>query len=203
MDDFLASQSPKVMLRRRKCLKFLRLAYAKGCVGMMVKPTSDLLAHDGGFSFNLGCADPELRRIASWMLTNSSNRRKLAKLIPALWKRHGYEDLKLVGILISNLSTEDLGEEPWMAFIHLLQKQESLDIILDIAEEILRGGNPIPEDSWIIEMSKQSTLWHQTAVIFCSLANRNLTNCKEMVELAPVGGELFERIRARILAEQN
>ena len=98
---------------------------------MMVKPTSDLLAHDGGFSFNLGCADPELRRIASWMLTNSNNRRKLAKIIPALWKRHGYEDLKMVGILLSNLSEDDLGEETWMAFIHLLQKRESLDIILD------------------------------------------------------------------------
>jgi len=170
---------------------------------MMVKPTSDLLAHDGGFSFNIGCPDPELRRIASWMLTNCKNRRKLAKIIPALWKRHGYEDLKMVGILISNLSSEDLSEEPWMAFIHLLQKQESLDIILDISEEIMRGGHPVPEDSWILEMAKQSKLWHQTAVIFCSLSKRNIANCKEMIELAPAGGELFERIRSRTLSEQN
>lgn len=203
LDEFLTNQSPKVLTGKRRCLKFLRLAYAKGCIGMMVKPTSDLLAHDGGFSFNLGCADPELRRIASWMLTNSNNRRKLAKIIPALWKRHGYEDLKMVGILLSNLSEDDLGEETWMAFIHLLQKRESLDIILDIAEEIVRGGHPVPEDSWLIEMSKQSTLWHQTAVILCSLSKRNLTICKEMVELAPSGGELFERIRVRTLSEQN
>lgn len=203
LDEFLITQSPKVLLGKRRCLKFLRLAYAKGSIGMMVKPTSDLLAHDGGFSFNLGCADPELRRIASWMLTNSNNRRKLAKLIPALWKRHGYEDLKMVGILLCNLSEDDLGEETWMAFIHLLQGRESLDIILDIAEEMVRGGHPIPEDTWIIEMSKQSTLWHQTAVVFCSLSKRNLTLCKEMVELAPSGGELFERIRARTLTEQN
>ncbi|MBT5254949.1 MAG: hypothetical protein HOL72_04215 [Euryarchaeota archaeon] len=203
MDEFLTSQSPKVMLRKRSCLKFLHLAYAKGSVGMMVKPTSDLLAHDGGFSFNIGCPDPELRRIASWMLTNCKNRRKLAKIIPALWKRHGYEDLKMVGILISNLSSEDLSEEPWMAFIHLLQKQESLDIILDISEEIMRGGHPVPEDSWILEMAKQSKLWHQTAVIFCSLSKRNIANCKEMIELAPAGGELFERIRSRTLSEQN
>ena len=203
LDEFLTNQSPKVLLGKRRSLKFLRLAYAKGCIGLMVKPTSDLLAHDAGFSFNLGCADPELRRIASWVLTNSKNRRKLARLIPALWKRHGYEDLKMAGILLSNLSEEDLGEDPWMAFIHLLQKQESLDMILDIAEEIIRGGNPVPDDSWIVEMSKQSTLWHQTAVIFCSLSRRNPTTCKQMIELAPIGGELFERIRKRALAEQN
>ena len=169
----------------------------------MVKPTSDLLAHDAGFSFNLGCADPELRRIASWVLTNSKNRRKLARLIPALWKRHGYEDLKMAGILLSNLSEEDLGEEPWMAFIHLLQRQESLDMILEISEEIIRGGSPVPDDTWILEMSRQSKLWHQTAVIFCSLSKRNPTICKQMIELAPIGGELFERIRIRALAEQN
>ena len=203
LDEFLTNQSPKVLLGKRRSLKFLRLAYAKGCIGLMVKPTSDLLAHDAGFSFNLGCADPELRRIASWVLTNSKNRRKLARLIPALWKRHGYEDLKMAGILLSNLSEEDLGEDPWMAFIHLLQRQESLDMILDIAEEIIRGGNPVPDDSWIVEMSKQSTLWHQTAVIFCSLSKRNPTTCKQMIELAPTGGELFERIRVRALAEQN
>ena len=203
LDEFLNNQSPKVLLGKRRSLKFLRLAYAKGCIGLMVKPTSDLLAHDAGFSFNLGCADPELRRIASWVLTNSKNRRKLARLIPALWKRHGYEDLKMAGILLSNLSEEDLGEDPWMAFIHLLQRQESLDMILDISEEIIRGGSPIPEDSWIVEMSKQSKLWHQTAVIFCSLAKRNPTTCKQMIELAPTGGELFERIRIRALAEHN
>ena len=203
LDEFLNNQSPKVLSGKRRSLKFLRLAYAKGCIGLMVKPTSDLLAHDAGFSFNLGCADPELRRIASWVLTNSKNRRKLARLIPALWKRHGYEDLKLAGILLSNLSEQDLGEDPWMAFIHLLQKQESLDMILDISEEIIRGGSPIPDDSWIIEMSKQSKLWHQTAVIFCSLSKRNPTTCKQMIELAPTGGELFERIRIRALAEHD
>ncbi len=203
LDEFLNNQSPKVLLGKRKSLKFLRLAYAKGCIGLMVKPTSDLLAHDAGFSFNLGCADPELRRIASWVLTNSKNRRKLARLIPALWKRHGYEDLKMAGILLSNLSEEDLGEDPWMAFIHLLQRQESLDMILEISEEIIRGGSPVPDDAWILEMSRQSKLWHQTAVIFCSLSKRNPTICKEMIELAPTGGELFERIRKRALTEQN
>jgi hypothetical protein len=203
LDEFLNNQSPKVLLGKRRSLKFLRLAYAKGCIGLMVKPTSDLLAHDAGFSFNLGCADPELRRIASWVLTNSKNRRKLARLIPALWKRHGYEDLKMAGILLSNLSKDDLGEDPWMAFIHLLQRQESLDMILDISEEIIRGGSPVPNDTWIVEMSKQSKLWHQTAVIFCSLSKRNSTTCKQMIELAPTGGELFERIRIRALAEQN
>ena len=203
LDEFLNNQSPKVLLGKRKSLKFLRLAYAKGCIGLLVKPTSDLLAHDAGFSFNLGCADPELRRIASWVLTNSKNRRKLARLIPALWKRHGYEDLKMAGILLSNLSEEDLGEDPWMAFIHLLQRQESLDMILEISEEIIRGGSPVPDDAWILEMSRQSKLWHQTAVIFCSLSKRNPTICKEMIELAPTGGELFERIRKRALTEQN
>ena len=203
LDEFLNNQSPKVLLGKRRSLKFLRLAYAKGCIGLMVKPTSDLLAHDAGFSFNLGCADPELRRIASWVLTNSKNRRKLARLIPALWKRHGYEDLKMAGILLSNLSEEDLGEDPWMAFIHLLQRQESLDMILEISEEIIRGGSPVPDDAWILEMSRQSKLWHQTAVIFCSLSKRNPTICKEMIELAPTGGELFERIRKRALTEQN
>ena len=57
-----------------------------------------------------------MRTIASWLLTQYEPRpRKLAKLIPALWKRHGREDLKLVGLLLANLSVEDIGEDPWIA----------------------------------------------------------------------------------------
>lgn len=91
---YLGEPQPKLLRSKRKLLKFLRGAYAAGVPGMMAKPSTDLLANTGGYAFHYGCPNPELRDIASWVLTSGEGQhRRVAKLIPALWKRHGQEDL--------------------------------------------------------------------------------------------------------------
>ena len=77
------------------------------------------------------------------MLTNAPNQRKLAKLIPALWKRHGREDLSVAGMLLANLDSDALGQDAWMAFIHLLQRKEALMVVLEVAEELVRAGHKV------------------------------------------------------------
>ena len=201
---YLGEPNPKLVRSNRKMLKFLRGAYAVGTPGMMAKPSTDLLANAGGYSFHYGCPNPEMRDIASWILTSGEKRlRRVAKLIPALWKRHGQEDLVLAGLLLANLSEEDLGESPWMAFIHLLGEQEPLGALLEISEELLRGGHEIPDDAWIVAMAGQSELWHQVAVLFLSLRKDSLEDVRSLIVTAPAGGELFERIRNRLLSSEN
>ena len=56
-----------------------------------------------------------------------------------------------------------------IALIHLFGKQEPLEIILEIAEEMNRSGHDVPSDEWLIEMAKQSVLWHQIAMLFVSV----------------------------------
>ena len=201
---YLGEPNPKLIRSQRKMLKFLRGAYAAGVPGMMAKPSTDLLANAGGYSFHYGCPNPEMRDIASWILTSGEEKpRRIAKLIPALWKRHGQEDLVLAGLLLANMSEEDLGESPWMAFIHLLGEQEPLGALLEIGEELLRGGHEIPDDAWLIAMAGQSELWHQVAVLFLSLRKEDLSDARTLIVTAPAGGELFERIRNRLLTSEN
>lgn len=201
---YLGDPNPKLIRSQRKMLKFLRGAYAAGVPGMMAKPSTDLLANAGGYSFHYGCPNPEMRDIASWILTSGEEKpRRIAKLIPALWKRHGQEDLVLAGLLLANMSEEDLGESPWMAFIHLLEEREPLGALLEIGEELLRGGHEIPDDAWLIAMAGQSELWHQVAVLFLSLRKEDLSDARTLIVTAPAGGELFERIRNRLLTSEN
>ncbi len=198
---YLGEPNSKLIRSRRKMLKFLKGAYAAGTPGMMTKPSTDLLANTQGYSFHYGCPNPEMRDIASWIMTCGEQKpRHVAKLIPALWKRHGQEDLVLTGLLLANMPEESLGESPWMAFIHLLGKQEPLGALLEISEELLRGGHDIPDDAWLIAMAGQSELWHQVAVLFLSLRKEGLGETRSLVVAAPSGGELFERIRNRLLS---
>jgi hypothetical protein len=129
--------------------------------------------------------------------------RRIARLIPALWKRHGQEDLVLVGLLLANMSESELEEDPWLAFIHLLGDQEPLGALLEIAEEMIRGGHAVPGDMWLIDMASQSSLWHQVAVLFLSLRKEPLGKARGLVATAPAGGDLFERIRTRLLAQEH
>ena len=204
LDQFLEQSSPKVLKSNRRCLKFLNDAYAAGNPGMITRPRADITANHGGFSAHYGCPDPEMRTIASWLLTYSKEKpRRLAKLIPALWKRHGREDLKLAGLLLANLSQEELGEDPWMALIHLFGEREPMEIILEIAEEMNRSGHQVPDNEWLIAMAQQSQLWHQIAMLFVSVRGEGSVELRQLVVTAPGGGELFERIRNKLLEQDN
>ena len=87
---------------------------------------TDRLAQSGHYTFHIGTPDPEMRRIASWMLTHENNRTTIAKFIPKIWKRGGREDLKLVGLLLANMSDEELGENGWTVFLQLVQSEYRL-----------------------------------------------------------------------------
>lgn len=198
LDDWLEAQSTRQLASKRTVLRFLRRAYSACVADLANKPRTDLTAQEAGFSFHDGTPLPDLRQITSWMLTHAPKKRTLARLVPALWKRHGREDVSVAGILLANLNEEVLGQEPWMAFIHLLQRREPLMVVLEVAEELVRGGRDVPDDAWIRAAAEQSPAWHQYCVLFLSLRKERGT-CRDVVINAPPGGEMFERIRERLL----
>ena len=101
------------------------------------------------------------------------------------------------------MSEEELGVSPWMALIHMFGEQEPLGALLEIGEEMKRGGHEIPDDAWLAAMAGQSRLWHQVAVLFASLRTEGAGEIRGLITTAPAGGELFERIRNRLLSQEN
>jgi len=198
LDDYLDG-FPSFPKRRRKRLSFLRQAYTYGVPGMITKSMTDRLASSGHYTFHIGTPDPEMRRIASWMLTNEDDRMKIAKFIPKIWKRGGREDMKLVGLLLANMSNEELGENAWTILLQLIQDRVSIEVFLETAEEFLRGGRNIPDDAWIRDAAMQSTVWAQLMVLLLSLDEERAEQHATLLNETPKGGELFERIRQRLL----
>ena len=198
LDDYLDG-FPSFPKRRSKRLSFLRQAYTYGVPGMITKSMTDRLASSGHYTFHIGTPDTEMRRIASWMLTNEDDRLKIAKFIPKIWKRGGREDMKLVGLLLANMSNEELGEDAWTIFLQLIQERVSIEVFLETAEEFLRGGRKIPDDAWIRDAAMQSTVWAQLMVLLLSLDEERAEQHATLLNDTPKGGELFERIRQRLL----
>ena len=198
LDDYLDgfSSFPK---RRNKRLAMLREAYTYGVPGMITKSMTDRLAQSGHYTFHIGTPDPEMRRIASWMLTHENNRTTIAKFIPKIWKRGGREDLKLVGLLLANMSDEELGENGWTVFLQLVQERVSVEVFLETAEEFLRGGRELPDDAWIRDAAAQSQTWSQLMILLLSLDEKRTANHETLLKETPRGGELFERIRQRLI----
>lgn len=186
LDDILSEKLPK----GRKELLFLKTAYAIGVEALVNRSITDKLLIDSGHTFHIGTTDPQMRRIASWLLTNYEER--IPNLIPKLWKRNGREDLKLAGLLIAN--TEG---DPWSKFLGLLRKREPVEVLLEVAEEIKRSGRTIPPAEALDKWCSKSAIHHQTCMLIASL-NPD-TEYFELIRTAPKGGELFERIRNRAL----
>jgi len=178
------------MPRGRKALKFLKEAYSSGIEALVNRSITDKLLVESGHSFHIGTDDPHMRRIASWILTNHKNR--IDDLIKRLWKRNGREDVKLAGLLIAN--TEG---DAWSVFLGLLRNREPVEVILEIAEEIKRSGREIPSVEILEKWSIQSKIHHQAAMLIASLSPK--TEYSKLIQGAPKGGELFERIRSRAL----
>ena len=198
LDDYLDS-FPSFPTRGKKRLSLLREAYTFGVPGMITKSMTDRLAQSGHYTFHIGTPDPEMRRIASWMLTTESDRTKIAKFIPKIWKRGGREDMKLVGLLLANMSDDELGENGWTVFLQLVQERVSVEVFLETAEEFLRGGRQLPNDEWINDASSQSKIWAQLMILLLSLDEPRAQNHHHLLENTPKGGELFERIRNRLV----
>ena len=198
LDDYLDgfSSFPK---RRNKRLAMLREAYTYGVPGMITKSMTDRLAQSGHYTFHIGTPDPEMRRIASWMLTHENNRTTIAKFIPKIWKRGGREDLKLVGLLLANMSDEELGENGWTVFLQLVQDRVSVEVFLETAEEFLRGGRELPDDAWIRDAAAQSKTWAQLMILLLSLDEKRTAIHENLLKETPNGGELLERIRHRLI----
>lgn len=109
----------------------------------------------------------------------------------------------MAGLLMANLDPSILGQDPWMAFIHLLKPTEPLLAVLEVAEELVRGGHPVPDDTWILAAGQQSSSWHQYTVLFLSLRKRSSEHLRAHIAEAPKGGELYERIRQRLLESED
>ena len=78
-----------------------------------------------------------------------------------------------------------------------------MEMILEIAEEMNRSGHPVPDDEWLVAMAEQSHLWHQIAMLFISVRNERHNTLRSLIASAPAGGELFERIRSKLLEQDN
>ena len=130
-----------------------------------------------------------MRRVASWLLTNYSERSD--ELIKRLWKRSGREDIKLIGLLIANIEGD-----AWGKMLGIIDRGIPIDLVLEIAEEIKRSGRVVPTAEYLAKWNK-SKVQKQNAVLIASLDMKE--EFTELISSAPAGGELYERIRKRSL----
>jgi len=175
----------------KKALSFLKESYDCGAQILVNRTITDKLIDKSGLSFHIGTDDPTMRRIASWLLTNYSDR--CDDLIRRLWKRCGREDVKLIGLLLANIEGD-----AWEKMLSMVDKSLPLDLTLEMAEEIKRSGRSIPSAEFLSKWN-QSKIQKQNAMLIASLDMRE--EFVQLVSNAPLGGELFERIRKRSLEE--
>ena len=202
LDDVLQARLGESLARPRRLVKILRRVYSDIAGGVLSSPKLDMMEENNIVAFHEGVTEDDLRRIASFLLSGKGkNREKLSRIIPRLWKRHGWEDVVLCSLLLANLSEQDLREDRWIAFVHLLQQPTSLGFVLMVCEEITKAGHDIPDADWLLDMAKQNELWHTCAVVIaaCGQTPASDERVRKLASTAPKGGEVFEMLRQRVI----
>ncbi len=207
LDEYFDSTSRRVHYSPRKLTNVVRAAYPIGVPALIMKSSTDRFGEAAGYSFHLGTPDENLRRIASWLLTNASNNQNtLVKLIRRLWKRHGREDVALAALLLANLDHKTLGTEPWTILASNISRKEPAEALLLTIEEVLRAGKSIPSDELLLTWCKGRTIDGHLAVLVIHAASmrgeRISVEVAEAIQLVsvPPGDSLLGRIKARIVA---
>tara|TARA_X000000368_G_scaffold283054_1_gene224711 strand:+ start:139 stop:660 length:522 start_codon:yes stop_codon:yes gene_type:complete len=172
-----------------------------------MKSSTDRFGEAAGYSFHLGTPDENLRRIASWLLTNAgSDQKTLIKFIRRLWKRHGREDVALAALLLANLDHKSLGTDPWTILASNISRKEPAEALLLTIEEVLRAGKSIPPDAQLLTWCKGRAIDGHLAVLVIHAGTmrgeRVSSDVAEAIQLVPVppGDSLLGRIKARIVA---
>ena len=207
LDEYFDSTSHRVHSSSRKLAKVVRAAYPIGVPALIMKSSTDRFGEAAGYSFHLGTPDENLRRIASWLLTNAGGEQKaLVKLIRRLWKRHGREDVALAALLLANLDHKSLGTDPWTILASNTSRKEPAEALLLTIEEVLRAGKSIPSDEQLLTWCKGRTIDGHLAMLVIHAATmrgeRVSSEVADAIQLVsvPPGDSLLGRIKARIVA---
>ena len=206
LDEYFDSTSSRVHSSPRKLANFVRSAYPIGVPALIMKSSTDRFGEAAGYSFHLGTPDENLRRIASWLLTNAGGDQKvLVKLIRRLWKRHGREDIALAALLLANLDHKSLGTDSWTMLASNISRKEPAEALLLTIEEVLRAGKSIPSDELLLTWCNGRTIDGHLAVLVIHAATmrgeRVSSEVAEAIQLVsvPPGDSLLGRIKARIV----
>ena len=206
LDEYFDSASHRVHSSPRKLAKVVRAAYPIGVPALIMKSSTDRFGEAAGYSFHLGTPDENLRRTASWLLTNGGSEQKtLVKLIRRLWKRHGREDVALAALLLANLDHKSLGTDSWTMLAANISRKEPAEALLLTIEEVLRAGKSIPSDELLLTWCKGRTIDGHLAVLVIHAATmrgeRVSSEVAEAIQLVsvPPGDSLLGRIKARIV----
>ena len=204
LDEFLESQSKRVHKSHKKLARVVREAYPIGVPALIMKSSTDRLGASAGYAFHLGTPDDILRRIASWLITNSKrNQDVLWRLIRELWSRHGREDVALSALLMANLDHRAAGTDPWGLLSSLINSKEPADALLLSIEEVLRAGHGGPSNeqyrSWCSGSKVQT---HLALISAFASQNSGLEIPPQIISLllnvdVPDGDSLLGRIRDR------
>ena len=207
LDEYFDSTSRRVHSSPRKLANVVRAAYPIGVPALIMKSSTDRFGEAAGYSFHLGTPDENLRRIASWLLTNAgSDQKTLVKFIRRLWKRHGREDVALAALLLANLDHKSLGTDPWTILASNISRKEPAEALLLTIEEVLRAGKSVPSDAQLLTWCKGRAIDGHLAVLVIHAGTmrgeRVSSEVAEAVQLVPVppGDSLLGRIKARIVA---
>jgi len=207
LDEYFDSTSRRVHSSPRKLANVVRAAYPIGVPALIMKSSTDRFGEAAGYSFHLGTPDENLRRIASWLLTNAgSDQKTLVKFIRRLWKRHGREDVALAALLLANLDHKSLGTDPWTILASNISRKEPAEALLLTIEEVLRAGKSIPSDAQLLTWCKGRAIDGHLAVLVIHAGTmrgeRVSSEVAEAIQLVPVppGDSLLGRIKARIVA---
>ncbi len=148
LDDHLEQVTPKMLKRPKRLMKHIRDAYPIGVPALAMKSTTDRIGAHAGYSFHLGTPEPELQRIASWILTRmEGDEERIETLIGRLWLRFGREDLVLSSLLLANLPDKLHNPEwRWLTLMDLVKHRRTkfgsipLEVMLLHIEEMARAN---------------------------------------------------------------
>ena len=205
LHEVLGDPVPQRLVRIRPLMRMLKRAYAVDGPPMLAQSMMDRLSHDGRHAFHIGTGAPTMRRIASWVLSLDPNQPdRLEEVLVHLWRRNGREDVRLVGLILANMDPVRASRSAWATLARIIGPSEPVEVLLEVVEECVRAGHEPPADAALLDLIDGRPITeHLVLLIACVRGSGAGPAVRSIIEAAPAGGDLLERMRDRVLAASD
>ena len=108
------------------------------------------------------------------------------------------------GLILANMDPVRASRSAWATLARIIGPSEPVEVLLEVVEECVRAGHEPPVDAALLDLIDGRPITEHLVLLIVHVRGSGAGPAlRSIIEAAPTGGDLLERMRDRVLAASD